>query len=227
MKDVLLRIIRASVGLFIAGFGIYLTMQANIGLSPWDALNEGVAAILGIKFGTASVMIGFIVIGVDLLLREKIGYGTVLDAIIVGKSADFFTYLDILPVQTSIIKSIFFLICGLFVLSLSIYLYMSAALCAGPRDMLLVAIGKKFRKIPIGYVNMAVLAIVTAGGLFLGANIGIGTVISVFGLGFTMQIVFRIFKFEPRNVVNEDILVSTKKLFGKNEEGFAETESEF
>lgn len=215
------------MGLFIAGFGIYLTMQANIGLSPWDALNEGVAAILGIKFGTASVMIGFIVIGVDLLLREKIGYGTVLDAIIVGKSADFFTYLDILPVQTSIIKSIFFLICGLFVLSLSIYLYMSAALCAGPRDMLLVAIGKKFRKIPIGYVNMAVLAIVTAGGLFLGANIGIGTVISVFGLGFTMQIVFRIFKFEPRNVVNEDILVSTKKLFGKNEEGFAETESEF
>ncbi len=213
MKDAVLRIIRASIGLIIAGFGIYITMQANIGLSPWDALNEGLSEIFGVQYGTASVAMGFLVIIIDVVLKEKIGYGTVLDAIIVGKAADFFKWLDFIPLQTSYLTSIPLLIFGLFVLSFAIYLYMSAALCCGPRDMLLVAIGKRFRKVPIGYVNMAILACVVVVSYVLGARVGIGTLISVFGLGFTMQIIFKIMNFEPRNIVHENAIDTTKKLF--------------
>ena len=35
---------------------------------------------------------------------------------------------------------------------------------------------------------------------------------SVFGLGFTMQIVNRIFKYEPRNTNHEDLIETTKRL---------------
>ena len=31
----------AAVSLFVNGFGVYLTIQANIGASPWDVLNIG------------------------------------------------------------------------------------------------------------------------------------------------------------------------------------------
>lgn len=212
MKDIIKRFIRASVGLVIAGLGIYIMMQANIGLSPWDALNEGIANITGRSFGTISLIVGFIVIGIDILFKERIGFGTILDAVIVGRSADFFKYLDFIPLQTNIFTGILLMIVGMFVLSFAIYFYMSAALCSGPRDMLLVAIGKRFKKVPIGYVNIALLSVVVAFGFAIGAPIGIGTIISVFGLGITMQIVFKMMKYEPRNTVHDDIIQVTKEI---------------
>ncbi len=212
MYDVIKKIIRASIGLVMAGFGIYLTMKANLGLAPWDALNQGLADILNTTFGNISVSTAFIVICIDLLLKERIGYGTILDALIVGKAVDFFNYLDFIPVQNSFFTSVLLLVAGLFVISFAIYFYMSAALCCGPRDMLMVAVGKRMRKIPIGYVNMGVLAAVVVVSLFIGAPVGIGTIISVFGLGFTMQIVNRIFKYEPRNTNHEDLIETTKRL---------------
>ena len=121
MFDVFKKMLRASVGLVIAGFGIYLTMQANIGLAPWDALNQGIADMLGTSFGNVSVAIAFIVICIDLLLKEHIGYGTVLDAVIVGKAVDLFNYIDFIPVQHSLVTSIPLLIVGLFVISFAIY----------------------------------------------------------------------------------------------------------
>ena len=55
MFDVFKKMLRASVGLVIAGLGIYFTMQANIGLAPWDALNQGIADMFGTSFGNVSV----------------------------------------------------------------------------------------------------------------------------------------------------------------------------
>ena len=213
MFNVLKRALRATIGLIIAGFGIYLTMQANLGLAPWDALNQGIADILGTTFGNVSVALAFVVIFIDLLLKERIGYGTILDALIVGKAVDFFTWLDLIPVQTSLYTSVPLLIAGLFVISFAIYFYMSAALGCGPRDMLMVAVGKRMRRIPIGYVNMGVLATVVVISYFIGAPVGIGTIISVFGLGFTMQIINRIFNYEPRNTRHEDLIETTRRFY--------------
>ena len=38
-----LRILYAALGLFIFAFGVYLTIQANVGLAPWDAFSMGVS----------------------------------------------------------------------------------------------------------------------------------------------------------------------------------------
>lgn len=222
MFDVFKKMLRASVGLVIAGLGIYFTMQANIGLAPWDALNQGLADMFGTSFGNVSVATAFIVICIDLLLKEHIGYGTILDAIIVGKAVDFFNYISFIPIQHSLVTSIPLLIAGLFVISFAIYFYMSAGLCCGPRDMLMVAVGKRMRKIPIGYVNMGVLAAVVVVGFFIGAPIGIGTITSVFGLGFTMQIVNNIVKYEPRNTEHEDIIETTKRILRFREDKIGE-----
>ena len=43
----------AAVSLFVNGFGVYLTIQANIGAGPWDVLNIGLSRTLGILYGTA------------------------------------------------------------------------------------------------------------------------------------------------------------------------------
>ena len=52
-------ILLAAISLFFNGFGVYLTIQANIGAGPWDVLNLGVAKTFGILYGTASVAISY------------------------------------------------------------------------------------------------------------------------------------------------------------------------
>ena len=51
---ILLNMLLAAVSLFVNGFGIYLTIQANLGAAPWDVLSLGFSKTLGILYGTAS-----------------------------------------------------------------------------------------------------------------------------------------------------------------------------
>lgn len=202
-----LRIARASLGLVLFGFGVYLTIQANIGLQPWDVFSMGISKHLPVSFGTASVIISLIIVALDLLMREKIGIGTLLDAVLVGKSVDLFMWLGVVPSQRGLIPGIGVMLAGMLVMSFSQYLYMSAALCCGPRDAMLVGIGKRLRALPIGLVNIGIQALALGVGYSLGGQVGIGTLVSVFGIGITMQITFRLLRFEPRDVAHQGMIL--------------------
>ena len=82
------RIARAAFGLFIFGCGSCFNIQANIGYGAWEAFSIGVGAKLGLSFGTVLQGSGVVILLIDLLLREKIGLGTLLDIYIVGATAD-------------------------------------------------------------------------------------------------------------------------------------------
>ena len=68
------------------------------------------------------------------------------------------------------------------------YVYMKAGQGCGPKDGLLVALGKRLPKIPIGIVEILLWAIVTLFGWLLGGAVGIGNVISTFGAGALMHL---------------------------------------
>lgn len=194
---ILIHIFLASAGLFLFGFGTYLTIQANIGAAPWDAFNLGLSGTFGIKYGTASITVSFLVLLIDILLKEKIGIGMILDAVIVGKTVDLFNYFDPVKLPETIIGSILIIIIALFICGFAQYLYMTAALGCGPRDTLLVGLSRKLPKIPIGLISICELAIVTAAGWALGGKIGLGTIICAFFTGPIMQFVFRLVHFNP------------------------------
>ena len=50
-------LLRAVAGLFLLALGMYVTIQANIGVSPWDALNLGLSGTFGEINGTASIAV--------------------------------------------------------------------------------------------------------------------------------------------------------------------------
>ncbi len=54
---ILLNMMIAAVSLFVNGFGVYLTIQANIGAGPWDVLNLGLSRSLGILYRHCSVRV--------------------------------------------------------------------------------------------------------------------------------------------------------------------------
>ena len=128
----------AAVSLFINGFGIYLTIRANLGVAPWDVLNIGISKTLGILYGTASIAVSLTILGMDVLLKEPIGIAMFIDAFVVGKSVDFFNWIDAVPKCSSIWTGIPMMLVGIVILGYTQYAYMTAALGCGPRDTLQV-----------------------------------------------------------------------------------------
>ena len=213
-KNILLQLLKTVFGLVLFSFGVSLTIHADIGLAPWDALSMGISFHTPLSYGTAHTLISCLILAVDLLMRERVGWGTLFDAFLVGLCADFFRTLGLFPDPAGLIDGALFMIVGLFIMALGQYFYMSSAQCCGPRDTFLVAIGKRLPRLPIGAVNTIILCAVLAAGWMLGAPIGVGTLLSTFGIGVAMQIVFRLFRFEPRSIRHRDLLETTAALLG-------------
>lgn len=55
----------AAFVLFCFGVGVYLTIQANIGVAPCDAFCIGLSQKLGILCGTASIMMSLTIVVID------------------------------------------------------------------------------------------------------------------------------------------------------------------
>ena len=203
----------AAVSLFLNGFGVYLTIQANIGAGPWDVLGLGVSKTLGILYGNASVAISITILIIDVILREPIGIAMFIDAVVVGKSIDLFNKLNVVPPCDSIYVGIPVMIAGLFVIAYTQYTYMIASLGCGPRDTLLVGLAKRLKKLPIGAVSIALLSTATFIGWLLGGPVGIGTLICAFGAGPIMQLAFRTVRFDATAISHQRLRDSARVLF--------------
>ena len=92
---------------------------------------------------------------------------------------------------------------------------MSAGQCCGPRDALLVGLGKRMPRLPIGVVEILLWAAVLLAGWLLGGPVGVGTLISTFGAGLVMQLVYSLLRFEPRSVVHRDVAQVVREIAGK------------
>ncbi len=200
---ILLHILLAAGSLFVNGFGIYLTIQANIGAAPWDVLNLGLSKSLGVLYGTAAIGVSVTILGIDMLLREPIGVAMFIDAIVVGKSVDFFRWIGLVPPCTSLWASIPVMLIGLFIIAYTQYTYMLAALGCGPRDTLLVGLAKRARRIPIGAISITLLSLATLIGWLLGGPVGIGTLLCAFGSGPIMQLAFRSVRFDATGIKHQ------------------------
>ena len=208
----------ASLGLMLFAVGVYLTIQANIGVAPWEAFNIGLSKIIGIKYGTASIAVSAAVLAADIALKEKIGIGMFLDAVLVGKTVDLLNFIDLIkPVEKNILLSLAMMTSGMFIMGFSQFLYMKASLGCGPRDSLLVGLKRRTKKVPIGIISAIILAVVTLIAWLLGGPIGIGTLICAFLEGPIMQLNFKIVRFNPTEIVHQNIFDSAKVIFAKKD----------
>lgn len=209
MKKVILRFLRLILGLFLYALGIALSMRANIGYSPWDAFHAGLAKSFGISIGQASIIVGFIIISLTFFMKEKIGLGTILNIVLIGIFLDLILWSNVIPLMHSTLYGIMLLLCGLLVISIAMVVYISTAFGTGPRDGLMVALSKRI-KLPVGAIRGIIESTVTIGGWLLGGMIGLGTIVSALFLGFAIQLIFRFFKFDPKQIVHLSIFDSIK-----------------
>ena len=204
--------LRIVLGLLVFSFGVHLTIFANIGLAPWDCLGMGIARHTPLNYGMSMTVMALLILGIDLLLKEKIGYGTVIDALLTGNFVQMFNDLNPFEENRSTLLGVALMLAGFVFMALGMYIYMRAEQCCGPRDSLLVGLGKRLPRLPIGIVEVLLWAAVLLTGWLLGGPVGIGTLLSTFGAGLVMQLVYSLLRFEPRSLRHQDIVTVTRHL---------------
>lgn len=123
-KDTIFGWIRIIAGLFIFAFGVHLTIFANIGLAPWDCLGRGLSYHTPLNYGLSMTLIAVTVLGTDLLLKEKIGYGTIIDALLTGNFVQLFNSINPLSLNNNRWLGIGIMLVGFVFMALGMAVYM-------------------------------------------------------------------------------------------------------
>lgn len=173
-------------------------------LSPWDVFHQGLSNITGLTIGEASIIVGLIVVTITVLLKLEIGFGTIANMIIIGFFIDLIIYTDIIPTSANLFSGVLMLIGSLVMMAIGSYLYISCGIGCGPRDGLMVALVRVTGK-SVGLIRFFIELSVLAIGWFLGGKVGIGTLITVMTVGYCVQLVFKIFKFDVKKVRHKNI----------------------
>lgn len=168
------RITQLLIGLFLYGIGIALIVRAEIGIAPWDVLTQGIDNHTGLGFGLITVLVSGVVLLFWIPIRQKPGVGTVLNAFLVGPSADVGLWL--IPEGLDLWLRIILFAAGLLLLAIATGLYIGAHFGPGPRDGLMTGLHKTTGQ-KIWVVRTAIEVVVLAIGWALGGNVGIGTVL--------------------------------------------------
>ena len=202
MKRFYIRLVNIIIGLFLYALGIALSIKANIGYSPWDVLQVGLASTIGVSYGIVSISVGLVLIIIVKIMGEKIGFGTILNMLLIGIFIDIIFRADVIPKMNNFLPGLIMLIIGLFTIAIGSFFYIKTAFGAGPRDSLMVVLARK-TKIPVGICRSIIELTVTLLGWLLGGMVGAGTVISVIGIGFCIQLTFKALRFDVKAVKHE------------------------
>ena len=208
------RFARLMLGLLLCGTGTYMTVQATaIGIGAWETFQTGLSMRTGFSFGNCTVMVSFAVIVIDCLLGGKIGIGTLINAVMIGKTVDFYhAFLNFIPATDSVWIGSLYLILGRFLTGYGMVLYMSPALGCGPRDTLMVVLGNRFPNRNIGSVRFVMDMAVFLIGVLLGAPYGIGTIVATACQSYVMAFVFHLCRFDARTVPHESAVTTLRNL---------------
>ena len=192
------RLVKLLVGLVLFGVGIWLGLQAHLGVGPWDVLHGGLAKHLGTPFGRTSIAVSVVVLLIALIARVRPGIGTVLNVVMIGVVIDLCLGTSLLDElrEESMALRLLTTAGGIASVAVGSALYLGAHLGPGPRDGLMVAIHQRTGW-PVGAARAALECTVLVAGVLLGGPVGIGTVAFALGIGPAVQLALRALRQTP------------------------------
>ncbi len=191
-----IRLLKLMLGLFIYGIGVALTVDAQIGIAPWDVLAQGISKQTGISFGIATVGVSVLVLLLWIPLRVKPGLASVLNALTIGLFADL--ALAFLPTPAEYWQKLLMFVFGMVVISFATGMYISVGMGKGPRDGLNLGLAQRLKR-PFWQARMLVEITVVSVGFVLGGQVREGTLLFALGIGYLNQLGLRLFKLADRD----------------------------
>ena len=179
------RVLILFFGLAVFGLGDSLLIQANIGNAPWTVLAEGVTLKSNLSIGWATFFISVFVLLLWIPLRERPGFGTLSNIILIALFIQIGTI--IFPEVNSIPAGIAYDLIGIALVGLGSALYITCGLGPGPRDGAMTGIHQR-SGIRVGRVRMGIEITVLLAGWSLGGTVGIGTALFALLIGQSVAI---------------------------------------
>ena len=200
------RFVRLMVELVLFGLSSALNLRSLLGNSPWNAFHEGISIMTGVSIGRVAQLVGALIIFIDIVFKEPIGFGTIANMLVIGGTMDLILETGLLPESASLPVRILMLAGSIVCVAFGSWLYMSAGMGAGPRDSLMVGLAKRFPKLSVGTIRNAMELSVLVVGWLMGGLVGFGTVAFSLLAGPTMQWVFRTFHYDVRTTHAESFV---------------------
>jgi uncharacterized membrane protein YczE len=173
------RLIRLVFGLLLCGTGVSLMIDADLGLSPWDVLHQGIAKHTDLGIGTAAIIVGFVVLLMWLPLKERYGLGTLFNVLLIGLTIN--ALLVVLPADPPMAVRIVFLLVGTFLFGPGSGYYIGVGMGPGPRDGLMTALAARGYSVRVVRTMLEVSVLII--GFALGGGVGVGTLLFAFTIG--------------------------------------------
>jgi uncharacterized membrane protein YczE len=186
LPELVRRVPRCLGGLVCFGVGISAFFASDLGVPPWDVFHSGVAAKTGLDVGLVINIVGIALLPLWIPLRERIGLGTVLNALVIGLVVSFTK--PKLPFGTTASNYVgrsAYAVAGLVIIAVGSGLYIGSGLGAGPRDGLMMGLSRL--GLSVRMARTVIEAVTVTAGWLLGGNPGVGTVLFLVGIGPLVQ----------------------------------------
>ena len=181
------RLLILIVGLALFGFGDALVVQSNLGNGPWTVFAQGLSLKTGLSLGWATFYTGFVVLLLWIPLRERPGFGTLANIVIISASIQ--TGVELFPLQSTFLGGVASALLGIAIVGIGSALYITCGLGSGPRDGAMTGIHNR-TGIRVGRVRMGIEVSVLIIGALLGGRIGLGTALFALLIGQSVAISF-------------------------------------
>jgi uncharacterized membrane protein YczE len=176
-------------GLAIFGLGDALVVQSNLGNAPWTVFAQGLSLKTGLSLGWATFVTGCFVLLIWIPLRERPGFGTLANIVIISAAIEF--GVSVFPLQETLIGGLASALIGIALVGLGSALYITCGLGPGPRDGAMTGIHQR-TGVRVGRVRMGIEVTVLIVGALLGGQLGLGTALFALLIGQSVAISFGI-----------------------------------
>jgi len=176
-------------GLAIFGLGDALVVQSNLGNAPWTVFAQGLSLKTGLSLGWATFVTGCFVLLIWIPLRERPGFGTLANIVIISAAIEF--GVSVFPLQETLIGGLASALTGIALVGLGSALYITCGLGPGPRDGAMTGIHQR-TGVRVGRVRMGIEVTVLIVGALLGGQLGLGTALFALLIGQSVAISFGI-----------------------------------
>jgi uncharacterized membrane protein YczE len=173
------RLTQLYAGLVLYGISDSMLLLAGLGVDPWDVFHQGLSRRFGLGVGTWAVIVGIFVLLLWIPLRQKPGFGTLSNVIVVGLVIDL--VLATVPSVHGLAFRLAVVFAGVILNGIATGLYIGAGLGPGPRDGLMTGLAARGHSIRVVRTCIEVTVLVT--GWLLGGTVGLGTVVYALGIG--------------------------------------------
>jgi len=191
----------AQLGFALYGLAIALIIQAGLGTGPWAVLSVALAELTNTTPGTMIVVTGLLVLLAAVLMKEKVGWGTLGNILFIGPWTDLFL-LMIPSLKGDLWLQIPGLLGAVVLTGVATAVYLSVNAGAGPRDSLMLAVSRvSGRSVRLSRAVIEILVVVV--GWFLDGPVGIGTLLFAVSIGPLVQFFFKLFHVRPHEPVLE------------------------